>query len=64
VAAGSVVGEGMQAPPRTLAAGAPARVKKELAGSSLEWVHMAAPDYHKKAEEYRALGIDKLGAGT
>jgi carbonic anhydrase/acetyltransferase-like protein (isoleucine patch superfamily) len=60
VAAGSVVAEGMQVPARTLAAGAPARIKKELAGSSLEWVRMAAGDYREKAREYRAMGIDKL----
>jgi carbonic anhydrase/acetyltransferase-like protein (isoleucine patch superfamily) len=60
VAAGSVVAEGMQVPARTLAAGAPARIKKELAGSSLEWVRMAAGDYREKAREYRAIGVDKL----
>ena len=60
VAAGSVVAEGMQVPARTLAAGAPARIKKELAGSSLEWVRMAAGDYREKAREYRGMGIDKL----
>ncbi|HEY3229861.1 MAG TPA: gamma carbonic anhydrase family protein [Roseiflexaceae bacterium] len=60
VAAGSVVAEGMQVPARTLAAGAPARIKKELAGSSLKWVRMAAGDYREKAREYRAIGVDKL----
>jgi carbonic anhydrase/acetyltransferase-like protein (isoleucine patch superfamily) len=62
IAAGSVVGEGVHIPERVLAAGAPARVKKELAGSSLEWIRMAAPDYQQKAREYRAQGIDKLDA--
>src|SRR4051812_9703503 len=60
VAAGSVVGEGMAVPARTLAAGVPASIKKELAGSSLEWVRMAAASYREKAGEYRALGVDKL----
>jgi carbonic anhydrase/acetyltransferase-like protein (isoleucine patch superfamily) len=60
VGAGSVITEGMEVPPRTLAAGVPARIKKELSGSSLEWVRIAPSDYHKKAHEYRALGIDKL----
>jgi carbonic anhydrase/acetyltransferase-like protein (isoleucine patch superfamily) len=64
VAAGSVVGEGMLVPARTLAAGVPARVKKELAGSSLEWVRMAAGSYRAKAREYRALGVDKLDRST
>jgi carbonic anhydrase/acetyltransferase-like protein (isoleucine patch superfamily) len=63
VAAGSVVGEGMQVPPRTLAAGVPAQFKKELSGSSLAWVGMAAPDYRAKAREYRAAGIDRLALG-
>src|SRR5262245_5773720 len=60
VAAGSVVGEGMEVPARTLAAGVPAGIKKELSGSSLEWVRIAPSDYHKKAREYRAMGIDQL----
>jgi carbonic anhydrase/acetyltransferase-like protein (isoleucine patch superfamily) len=60
VAAGSVVGEGMEVPARTLAAGVPARIKKELAGSSLAWVRMAASDYHAKARAYRAAGVDRL----
>lgn len=60
VAAGSVVGEGMEVPARTLAAGVPATVKKELSGSSLEWVRMAPRDYHEKAKEYREQGIDRL----
>ena len=59
VGAGSVVGEGMEVPARTLAAGVPARIKKELSGSSLEWVRIAPSDYHKKAREYRALRIDR-----
>src|SRR5262245_32236478 len=63
VAAGSVVSEGMEIPPRTMAAGAPAQVKKELAGSSLTWVHMAASDYHAKAREYRAARVDRLAPG-
>jgi carbonic anhydrase/acetyltransferase-like protein (isoleucine patch superfamily) len=61
VAAGSVITEGMEVPARTLAAGVPARIKKAIAGSSLAWVRMAAGDYHQKAREYRALGVDRLG---
>ncbi len=60
VAAGSVVGEGAEVPARTLAAGAPARIKKELSGSALEWVRIAPGDYHRKAREYRAQGIDQI----
>lgn len=60
IAAGSVVSEGMTIPPRTLAAGAPAQIKKELSGGSLEWVRIAPSDYHQNAREYREAGIDRL----
>src|SRR5437764_9386740 len=56
VAAGAVVPEGMQVPPRHLAAGVPATVKKELSGRSLEWVGMAARDYQALAKQYLAGG--------
>src|SRR3972149_2783918 len=52
IAAGSVVGEGMTVPPRTLAAGVPAKIKKELDGSSMQWVEMAAGEYHELAQSY------------
>ncbi len=42
----------MTVPPHTLAAGVPAKIKKELDGSSLNWVEMAASAYHHLAREY------------
>lgn len=53
VAAGSVVTEGGDIPPGTLAAGAPARVRKELAGSSAGWVQSAAREYQELMQRYR-----------
>jgi carbonic anhydrase/acetyltransferase-like protein (isoleucine patch superfamily) len=53
IAAGSVVTERMQIPAAHLAAGAPAVVKKELSGSSLEWISKAAPEYQDLAVIYR-----------
>ncbi len=53
VAAGSVVSEGGEVPAGSLAAGAPARVKKELGGSSARWVQSAAREYQELAERYR-----------
>ncbi|MBV9464697.1 MAG: gamma carbonic anhydrase family protein [Solirubrobacterales bacterium] len=53
VAAGSVVAEGAEIPAGTLAAGAPAKVKKELAGSSAGWVQSAAREYQALVERYR-----------
>jgi carbonic anhydrase/acetyltransferase-like protein (isoleucine patch superfamily) len=45
LAAGSVVREEQEIPPGVLAAGVPARVKKELEGSALDWVERAALEY-------------------
>ena len=52
VAAGAVVGEGVEIPPGVLAAGVPATVKKELAGSSQRWVQTAALEYQSKRLRY------------
>ncbi len=52
IAAGSVVTENMTIPPRSLAAGVPAQVKKELDGSSAEWVGMAAAKYRELAKDH------------
>ena len=52
VAAGAVVGEGVEIPPGVLAAGIPARVKKEIAGESQRWVRTAALEYQSKRLRY------------
>jgi carbonic anhydrase/acetyltransferase-like protein (isoleucine patch superfamily) len=52
VAAGAVVGEGVEIPPGVLAAGIPATVKKELAGSSQRWVETAATEYQTLRGRY------------
>jgi carbonic anhydrase/acetyltransferase-like protein (isoleucine patch superfamily) len=52
VAAGAVVGEGVEIPGGMLAAGVPAAVKKELAGSSQRWVETAALEYQSKRLRY------------
>jgi carbonic anhydrase/acetyltransferase-like protein (isoleucine patch superfamily) len=52
IAAGAVVGEGVEIPAGVLAAGVPARVKKELAGSSQQWVETAAREYQAKRLRY------------
>ena len=45
VAAGAVVGEGTEIAGGMLAAGVPARVKKELSGSALQWTDTAVDRY-------------------
>jgi carbonic anhydrase/acetyltransferase-like protein (isoleucine patch superfamily) len=57
VAAGSVVPTGMEVPPRTLVAGSPARVRKELGGEAEEWVRRSADHYAALSREYRDHGI-------
>jgi carbonic anhydrase/acetyltransferase-like protein (isoleucine patch superfamily) len=52
LAAGSVVVEGSDILPEVLAAGAPARVKKPLDGSSSKWVEGAAREYQSLRLRY------------
>ncbi|HEY8470197.1 MAG TPA: gamma carbonic anhydrase family protein [Longimicrobiales bacterium] len=61
VAALSVVPEGMVVPPRTLVAGIPARVKKELSGESARWVRESARHYVELARTYRDAGLGEVG---
>jgi carbonic anhydrase/acetyltransferase-like protein (isoleucine patch superfamily) len=50
-------------PPRTLAAGTPARVKKELEGESLRWVATSAEHYVELSRSYLAQGIGRVEQG-
>jgi gamma-carbonic anhydrase len=54
VAALSVVPEGMHVPARTLVAGAPARVRKELDGAAAEWVRNSSAHYVELSRTYLA----------
>ncbi len=53
VAAGSVVTDRTRIPPRTVAAGSPCTVRKELGGASLEWISRAAAAYVGLARGYK-----------
>jgi carbonic anhydrase/acetyltransferase-like protein (isoleucine patch superfamily) len=52
VAAGSVVPTGMEVPPRTLVAGSPATIRKELEGESADWVRGSAAHYVALSRAY------------
>jgi carbonic anhydrase/acetyltransferase-like protein (isoleucine patch superfamily) len=52
VAAGAVIGEGGAVGARMLAAGVPAREKKELSGSALRWTETAADHYQEYRRRY------------
>ena len=54
IAAGAVVTGGAEIPARHLAAGSPAKVKKELAGESLHWIQIGAGHYVELSRSYRA----------
>ncbi len=60
VAAGSVVTDNIKIPPRHLAAGAPAKIKKEIAGASLMWVDYSANYYREMALNYLQQGIGRV----
>jgi carbonic anhydrase/acetyltransferase-like protein (isoleucine patch superfamily) len=52
IAAGSVVGERAQIPDDVLAAGAPAKVKKQLEGEAAKWIEISADEYVKLSRRY------------
>lgn len=52
IAAGSVVANGAEVPARHLAAGTPARVKKEIEGASLGWIQRSAGHYVDLSRTY------------
>lgn len=62
IAAGAVVGSGSEVPARHLAAGTPARVKKELEGESLGWVQNSARHYVELSRTYLAAGVGQVEA--
>jgi len=59
IAAGTVVLEDQTIPPDVLAAGAPAKVKKQLEGSSRTWSQVSTNAYVRLTAEYLAEGLDK-----
>lgn len=59
VAALSVVPENMEVPPRTLVAGAPAKVRKELSGESAGWIRDSASHYVTLSRAYLEQGIGR-----
>lgn len=52
VAALSVVPTGMKIPPRSLVAGAPATIRKELTGESADWVRGSSQHYVELSRSY------------
>ncbi|HKX28313.1 MAG TPA: gamma carbonic anhydrase family protein [Blastocatellia bacterium] len=59
IGAGSVVTPGTAIPPRSLAAGSPAVVKKELSGAALRSVEHSAEAYHELTQNYLNQRLDQ-----
>lgn len=60
IAAGSVVGQRATIPPRVVAAGAPATVKKALEGNAAAWIEAASEEYVKLSRFYLAQSIGTI----
>jgi carbonic anhydrase/acetyltransferase-like protein (isoleucine patch superfamily) len=60
VAALSVVPTGMIVPARTLVAGAPAQIRKELIGESADWVRGSAQHYVELSRSYLAQRLQQF----
>jgi carbonic anhydrase/acetyltransferase-like protein (isoleucine patch superfamily) len=60
VAALSVVPEGMEVPARMLAAGSPAKIRRELSPEAAEWVYHSADHYAELSRAYLAEGIGRI----
>ncbi|MGA8325561.1 MAG: gamma carbonic anhydrase family protein [Candidatus Cybelea sp.] len=52
IGAGSVVAQRAAIPPRTVAAGVPASVKKPLEGEAAAWIEISADEYVKLSRSY------------
>ena len=60
VAALSVVPEDMRVPPRSLAAGSPARVRSALSEMATEWVERSGGHYAELSRSYLSQGIGRV----
>jgi carbonic anhydrase/acetyltransferase-like protein (isoleucine patch superfamily) len=56
VGAGALVPPGMIVPPRSLAIGAPAKVRRPLTADEIAWLKQSAKNYAQYAETYRQEG--------
>ncbi len=60
IGAGSVVTRGMHVPPRTLAAGSPAVLKKEISGRALGSIERSASLYCELSRHYLEQRLDEV----
>lgn len=58
VAAGALVLEGTKVPPRSLVAGVPAKVRREVSDAEFESIRRGADEYVRKGRQHRAAVAD------
>lgn len=63
IAAGAVVTYGMKIPPRTLVAGVPACVKKELSAEDVKFIDQFAQNYIEEKDIYLKMLMDNPESG-
>jgi len=61
LAAGTVVLEKMVIPSRSVVAGVPGRIRKELDGSAAAWLLRSPPHYVSLSKQYKEEGIGQVG---
>ncbi len=59
VAAGSLVREDFFVPPRTLVAGVPAEIKREVKEEEVNWIKRVAEHYAQTGKRYQLTNLDK-----
>ena len=64
LAAGSTVLPKVRIPPDSMAAGAPATVKKPISGGAAWWIERSSHYYVELANRYRRQGIDRLSSNV
>ena len=64
LAAGAVLAERQRVAPGVLAAGVPAREKKELSGSAQHWTRIAADDYQQLRRRYLTTSVVTRAGGS
>lgn len=64
VGAGAVVTEGAAFPERSVIAGVPARLRKQLDGRAAEWIAKGGRHYIELGRRYREAGVDRWPGGS
>jgi len=62
IAAGAIVREGMDIPPRSLVVGVPAKIRREITDDDISRIHVTGAFYLEYKDHYMDLGEDRIKA--